>query len=306
MPKETVLSRRDLCRAAVAAGAIAALGTRAGSAAAAPPADPKAAWKIGCFTRPWDRHDYRTALDAIAEAGYSYAGLMTAKSASGLVISAATTAEEAAHIGEEAKKRGLKIPSVYGGDIPVKESLEAGIAAMKRLIDNCAAAGAASLMMGGTGDPKLNDIYYKAVAETCAYAAERKIGITVKPHGGLNATGPQCRALIAKVGHPNFRLWYDPGNIFYYSDAKLDPVDDAATVDGLVAGMSVKDYRHPKEVLVTPGTGQVDFKAVMARLKKGGFISGPLVVETLRAGELPALAEEAVKARKFVEAFASV
>lgn len=305
MPDTTVLSRRSFCRGAAAAGAIAALGARAGSAAVAPPADPKSAWKIGCFTRPWDRHDYRTALDAIAEAGYSYAGLMTAKSPSGLVISAATTAEEAARVGEEAKKRGLKIPSVYGGDIPVKESLEAGIAAMKRLIDNCAAAGATSLMMGGTGDPKLNDIYYKAVAETCAYAAEKNIGITVKPHGGLNATGPQCRALIAKVGHPNFRLWYDPGNIFYYSDAKLDPVDDAATVDGLVAGMSVKDYRHPKDVMLTPGTGQVDFKAVMARLKKGGFTSGPLVVETLRAGELPVLAEEAVKARKFVEAFAS-
>ena len=141
--------------------------------------------------------------------------------------------------------------------------------------------------------------------ESAALAAEKKIGITVKPHGGLNATGPQCRALIAKVGHPNFRLWYDPGNIFYYSDAKLSPVDDAATVDGLVAGMSVKDYRHPKEVLLTPGTGQVDFKAVMARLKKGGFTSGPLIVETLLAGDLPVLLAEAKKARTFVETFAS-
>lgn len=156
-------------------------------------------------------------------------------------------------------------------------------------------------MMGGVGDPKLHGPYYKAIAETCGYAAERKIGISVKPHGGTNATGPQCRKVIEEVGRKNFGLWYDPGNILFYSEGKVDPVADAATVDGIVVGMSVKDYKHPKEVMVTPGTGQVDFPAVLARLKKGGFTSGPLVVETLAPGNLPALLEEAKKARKFLE-----
>ncbi len=36
-------------------------------------------WQIGCYTRPWDHHDYRVALDAIAEAGFKYAGIMTTK-----------------------------------------------------------------------------------------------------------------------------------------------------------------------------------------------------------------------------------
>ena len=74
---------------------------------------------------------------------------------------------------------------------------------------------------------------------------------------------------MEKVGHRNFRVWYDPGNIFYYSDGKLDPVDDASTVNGLVSGMCVKDYRHPKNVLVTPGTGQVDFPRVLEKLWQG-------------------------------------
>ena len=33
---------------------------------------------IGCYTRPWAQYEYRVALDAIAEAGYKYVGLMTA------------------------------------------------------------------------------------------------------------------------------------------------------------------------------------------------------------------------------------
>jgi len=258
-------------------------------------------WQIGCYTRPWAKYDYRVALDAIAEAGFKYAGLMTAKSKNNLVISVETTLEEAEQVGREVQKRGLKVPSVYGGDIPVNKSLEAGIEGLKKLIDNCAACGAGNLMMGGVGDEKLYNLYYKAIAECCDYAAEKGIGISVKPHGGLNATGPQCRKTIEMVNHKNFRIWYDPGNIYYYSDGKLDPVADAASVDGLVVGMCIKDYKHPKMVDVTPNTGMVDFPAVLARLKQGGFTGGPLIVECLEPGNFEQTLAEAKKARQFLE-----
>ena len=258
-------------------------------------------WQIGCYTRPWADYDYRVALDAIAEAGFKYAGLMTTKSKTGLVISVATTLEEAEQVGREVKKRGLGVLSVYGGGIPVAKSLKAGIEGLKKLIDNCAACDAKNLLMGGTGNEKLYKVYYKAIAECCGYAAEKGVGISIKPHGGLNATGPQCRKTIEMVGHKNFRIWYDPGNIFFYSDGKLDPVDDAATVDGLVVGMCVKDYKHPKNVSVTPGTGQVDFPAVLARLKKGGFTHGPLVIECLDRGDAEQTLVQARKTRVFLE-----
>lgn len=258
-------------------------------------------WQIGCYTRPWAKQDYRVALDAIAEAGFKYAGLMTTNNKEGLVISVSTTLEEAEQVGREAKKRGLRIPSVYGGGIPVAQSLEAGIAGLKKLIDNCAVCGAANLLMGGIGNEKLYDAYYKAIAECCDYAAAKSVGISVKPHGGLNATGPQCRKTIEMVNHKNFRIWYDPGNIMFYSEGRLDPVADAATVDGLVVGMCVKDYKHPRNVAVTPGTGQVDFAGVMARLKQGGFTRGALVVECLDPGDLEQTLAEAKKARQFLE-----
>jgi sugar phosphate isomerase/epimerase len=241
------------------------------------------------------------ALDAIAEAGYRHVGLMTTKSDTRLVISVATTPEEAERIGEECRQRKLSIPSVYGGGIPVGKSLEAGIAGLRRLIDNCAAAGADNLLMGGIGKDKLYDAYFKAIAACCDYAAEKNIGISIKPHGGLNATGPQCRQAIERVGHPNFRIWYDPGNILYYSDGKRDPVKDAATVEGLVVGMCVKDYQHPKQVMITPGTGRVDFPGVLRQLKAGGFARGALVVECLTRGGKTNLVAEAKKARVFLE-----
>ncbi len=292
------LSRRDFLRGTIGLAVGGALLSKAGQAAEDKLQSP---WQIGCYTRPWDQHEYPVALDAIAEAGYKYVGLMTAKGDNGLVISVATTTKQAEQVGAEARKRKLEVASVYGGDIPVAESLQAGIDGLKKLIDNCAACGARNLMMGGVGDEKLYEPYFSAIRACCDYAADKKIGISIKPHGGLNATGPQCRKSIERVGHKNFRIWYDPGNIFYYSDAKLNPVDDAATVDGLVIGMSVKDFRLPKEVMLTPGTGMVDFPAVMTRLIQGGFTKGPLIVECLTRGTLPEIAAEAKKARSFLE-----
>jgi sugar phosphate isomerase/epimerase len=293
------MSRRDFLDRTLKIGAAGfAASCTIGPATAAAAGD---RWQIGCYTRPWAKYDYRVALDAIAEAGFKYVGLMTAKSKTNLVISAATTLEEARQVGEEIRKRGLKVPSVYGGGIPVDKSLKAGIEGLRKLIDNCAACNVGNLMMGGIGSEKLYKAYYKAIAECCDYAAEKGMGISVKPHGGLNATGPQCRKTIEMVGHKNFRIWYDPGNIYYYSDARLDPVTDAATVDGLVVGMCIKDYKHPKNVAVTPGTGMVDFPAVLARLKQGGFTGGPLVVECLEPGDLKHTLAEAKKTREFLE-----
>jgi hypothetical protein len=71
-------------------------------------------------------------------------------------------------------------------------------------------------------------------------------------------------------------------------------VEDAVTVDGLVVGMSVKDFIPPKEVMVTPGQGNVN--------RQGGFTQGPLVVECLARGESPAqITAEAIRARRFLE-----
>lgn len=302
MKKTDQFTRRGFLGCSLAAGAAGFSASHVAADVLAAKAQASNSWRIGIFTRPWHKHDYRVGLDAMAEAGFKYAGLMNAKLKDRtFLISVKTTLDEAHEIGEELKKRGLKSASAYGGSIPVNESLEAGIVGLKKLIDNCAASGTASLLMGGTGKKELVKKYYKAIEECCDYAAEKNLEIVMKPHGGLNATGPQCRESVESVGNKNFHLWYDPGNIFYYSDGKLDPADDATTVDSIVSGMCVKDYKHPKNVEVTPGTGQVNFPAVMKSLKKGGFTGGSLIIEALTPGDLTQTLKEAKQARQFVE-----
>ena len=267
------------------------------------PVPPKAfdeTWQIGCYTRPWDQFDYQVALDAISLAGFRYVGLMTAKGPEPFVITKNSTIDQARQVSLQVKSRGLKAASMYGGEFSVSDSVKTGIAELKTMIDNCQAADASNLMIAGTTDVKLRVAYIQAIKECCPYAAEKGIGLSIKPHGGINATGKQLHEIIQEVGHPNFRIWYDPGNIFYYSNGELDPVTDAPSVDQLVVGVSIKDYVHPKEVSVTPGTGKVRFPEVLGLLKKGGFKRGPLLIECLSRGDSVHLLEQARKARKFL------
>ena len=294
--KTSQLTRREFLHATTALGLAGLTRPLAGFAAS------ESAYRLGCYTRPWDAFEYRVALDGIAEAGFQHVGLMTAKGTSWILVTVDSTPEEVGRIADDVRKRGLKTLSLYGGDFPVAKSIEAGIGGLKTLIDHCVICACPNLLLGGTAEETLVRPYYEVVARCCGYAAAKGVGLSIKPHGGQNATGSQCRKLIEQVGHASFRLWYDPGNICYYSDGKLDPVEDSSTVDGLVVGMSVKDFVPPKEVMVTPGTGRVRFREVFARLKKGGFTRGPLIVECLARGDTPAsITAEAKKACAFLE-----
>lgn len=264
------------------------------------PTDPPSPWLLGCFTRPFAEFTYEQTVQAIAAAGFAAVGLMSVRLSDANVTLADANDSQVAEIRDQAAKHKLSIAATYYGGPPVDRSVTVGIEALRRLIDNCHQAKCATILMGGTTSEPLFDAYYDAVAACCDYAAQKQVALVLKPHGGLNATGPQCRQIVARVNHPAFRLWYDPGNIFYYSEGQLDPINDVSSVDGLVTGMCVKDFLPPQDVAINPGTGRVDFPKLLMQLKAGGFVSGPLIVETLKPGDLETTKANAVAAYKFL------
>lgn len=253
-------------------------------------------WQIGAYTRVWGRVNYRVALDGMAEAGYKFAGLSTHED--GRVVDRDTPPEVAVTVGEEIRKRGLELNTLSGGSHDVSKSLEEGIAGLKRLIDNSVYCGSPTIQINAINNPELEGPFYKAIAECCDYAAEKGVMITLKPHGNV---GVHCMEQIKKVSHHNFKLWYDPGNVYHATHGETDPVNDAAGLNGYVVGMAVKDFRLPRNVDVTPGTGMVDFPKLLDILRQDGFTRGPLVVECVDPGDLAFLTSEARKAREFLE-----
>lgn len=92
---------------------------------------------------------------------------------------------------------------------------------------------------------------------------------------------------LKAVQHSNFKIWYDAGNIIYYTGK--DPLAELEPIAKHVTGFCAKDCMAPKaEVMSQFGTGKVDFKAVFAKLKSVRF-NGPIMVEGVKVG---ATAEE--------------
>ena len=125
------------------------------------------------------------------------------------------------------------------------------------------------------------------MSDAAAYAQERRIKLVMKPHGGGSGASSEIIAAMKAVAHPNFTIWYDAGNIIYYT-AK-DPIEELKPIAQHVTGFCAKDCGALRgDVMIQFGRGKVDFPAVFHTLKNAGS-DGPIMVECCKVG---ATAEE--------------
>ena len=90
----------------------------------------------------------------------------------------------------------------------------------------------------------------------------------MKPHGGSSGASDEIIAAMKKVNHRNFSIWYDAGNIIYYTGK--DPIEELKPIVQYVTGFCAKDCGPPKgDVMIQFGTGKVDFRGVFKVMDRG-------------------------------------
>jgi sugar phosphate isomerase/epimerase len=274
------LSRREfLVSGAAAAAAAAFLPASLRAAGAAAPS----AWPIGCFNRPWTKWSYDDTLDAIKAAGYKYTGLLTPTKADPFT-NADASAEYLAGIKQKLAARGLKA-NMTALRVKTDKPLAEAIADTRKQIANGATVGVEYALTFGEDKPERYAHYFKIMADAAAYAQERGIKLVMKPHGGGSGASEEILNAIKAVGHPNFKIWYDAGNIIYYTGK--DPVAELEPIVQHVTGFCAKDCGSLKgDVMIQFGTGKVDFAGVFRKLKSAGF-NGPIMVECCKIGATP-------------------
>jgi len=242
-------------------------------------------WPIGCFNRPWTKWAFDDALRQIKAAGYDATGLLT-RTKDEPFIAAEATPEYLAGLKQRLAASGLK-PQMGAlrsrHDIPLADS----ITEVRRQIDNAKTLGLAFVLSFGVDQRGEYDHFYKVMADAAAYADERQIKLVIKPHGGGSGASAEIAAALQAVRHANFKIWYDAGNIIYYTNK--DPVEELKPIAQHVTGFCAKDCGAPQgDVMIQFGTGRVDFVRVFNTLKAAGF-DGPIMVECCKVG---ATAEE--------------
>jgi sugar phosphate isomerase/epimerase len=290
------LSRRGFLALATA-GLSAAMLPRALSAAQT---STPTSWPIGCFNRPWVNWSYDQALDAIKGAGYKWTGLLTPSPAKGVIFtSAAATPDYLAALKQMIAARGLKANMTalrVKNDLP----LAGAIADTRKQIENARIVGVEYALTFGEAKPQRYEQYFKVMADAAAFAQERSIKLVMKPHGGGSGSSEEILTAIKAVRHPNFKIWYDAGNIIFYTGK--DPVAELDAIAEHVTGFCAKDCSAQKgDVMIQFGTGKVDFAGVFKKLKSAGF-SGPIMVECCKIASTPEETMENARAnRVFLE-----
>ena len=275
------MNRREFLQHTVAGGAITALGVSMSPSLGARGVN----WPIGCFNRPWTTWSFDDALKQIKAAGYQTTGLLT-RTRDEPFIGADATPEYVASLKQRIAASGLKANMAAlrsRHNIPLEESTKE----TRKQVENAATLGLTYLLTFGVDRPEEYDHYYKVMSDTAAYAQERKIKLVMKPHGGSSGASDEIVAGMKAVQHPNFKIWYDAGNIIYYTGK--DPIEELKPIVQHVTGFCAKDCGAVKgDVMIQFGTGKVDFAGVFGVLKSAGF-SGPIMVECCKVA---ATAEE--------------
>lgn len=246
-------------------------------------ASEKTSWPIGCFNRPWTRWSYDATLDGIAGAGYKLTGLLSAQRGEAFT-SAAATPDYLDDLKKRLAQRGLVV-NMTAIRIRPDAPLADNIADLRKQIENAARLELKFMLAFGVDRPAHFDNFYRLMADGAAQAEKRGLQIVLKPHGGNSGASEEILRCLEKVAHPNFKIWYDPGNIIYYTGK--DPLAELEPVARHVTGICAKDCPGPRgQVMSQFGTGKVDFKALFAKLKAVGF-NGPIMVEGVEVGPTP-------------------
>jgi sugar phosphate isomerase/epimerase len=237
-------------------------------------------WPIGCFNRPWTTWSFDEALKQIAAAGFQTTGLLT-RTRDEPFIGSDATPEYRVRLKQRLAASGLKANMAAlrsRHDIPLRDS----IADVRQQIDNADALALTYLLTFGVDKPDEYEHYYKVMSDAAAYAQKRRIRLVMKPHGGSSGASEEIVAAMKAVRHPNFTIWYDAGNIIYYTGR--NPVEELKPIARHVTGFCAKDCGAVKgDVMIQFGTGKVDFAAVFRTLKNAGF-DGPIMVECCKVG----------------------
>lgn len=252
--------------------------------------------ELGCFTRPWGQHTLEEALAGIAAAGYTSVGLTSL--ADTPLFSDEWTDESNAGLARLVRGSGLRAQVTFGNpDLSL-----AGPEAASRFgqqLGWCKELGIDYVVLLGTDDPDEYEAWFDVTERCLDIAAEREITLLLKPHGGLSSLAEDLLRAASRLPHPTFGICYDPGNVYYYTGQ--NPEEDLPKVAEQVRAMCIKDEtggRHG-EVMITPGTGLVDFERIFSILDGAGF-SGPCWVECVGGSTLAEINAEAKKAYEFV------
>lgn len=202
-------------------------------------------------------------------------------------------AEDVAAVQERLSAAGLAASTLQG---PCDASSDAGIETVRQAAATARRMGVAIMFVSvKEGEAPRAEVYRRLRAMGDA-AGEHGVTLAVETHPEVAHNADAALETMAGVDHPNVRLNFDTGNVYFYNH-DVDAVDQVRRVAPYVVAVHLKDTGGGYRSWNFPalGEGVVDFAGVFRVLGERGF-TGPYTME-LEGVEGERLDEEGAKAR---------
>lgn len=259
--------------------------------------------EVVCFTLPYRSASFERALQGIKQAGYDAIGFGLSHADGD--YPAERTVQEADRIKKILDTYSLR-PRILYGSGPEKASVEDLCA----WIDFAHALDRAMLVWVGTwgyvrfpDEPlpaeeleRRHQAYVEKLRQVAAYAEDKDVTITLKPHTGNTATGPILAKTLKEIDSKVVKACLDPGNVSFYEG--ISPEEDAEVLLSETVALTMKDHRGPRanRDFPIPGEGDIDWVRILKGLKEHGF-DGPLMVERIDGTDGSNISLEEIDAR---------
>ena len=253
--------------------------------------------RLGCMNRAWEKFTLPDALSGIEAAGFTNVSFCSQQGVD--PVRPDSSEAELDQVQQCLDETGLSLDLIIGGpDIRLPD--DEIIPSFEKLAANLARVDGKYAIACGVDEPALYEKYYRLLAESCDAAATHGIGILLKPHGGIGAAADELLMALDRIDRPNFGICYDPGNILYYTEKR--PEEDLPKIADRIEALCLKDERGGLrgEVMITLGTGDVDFDVIFSILRGAGF-KGTTYVECMGGNTLNEINTEAKDTIKFLQ-----
>ena len=120
-------------------------------------------------------------------------------------------------------------------NIPLEDSIEE----VRKQIDNASGLALTYLLTFGVDRARGVRPLLQGDERCGCLREDKKLNLVMKPHGGNSGASDDIQAVMKAVNHPNFKIWYDAGNIIYYTGK--DPIEELKPIAHHVTGFCAKD-----------------------------------------------------------------
>jgi len=176
----------------------------------------------------------------------------------------------------ELERYGLSATTVSAGCNVADENVAQSFVAA---VDSADAMGAKVIFTSVHAGELDKAIVYDRLRKVGDVAAKKGITVAMETHPDLIHNGDIALETMKGVNHPNIRVNFDTGNIYFYNEG-LTAVSEVKKIAKYVAGVHLKDTDGKPRSWCFPtfGKGVVDFAEVFKILNGIGFY-GPFTME---------------------------